>query len=297
MNKYEGLVKYLTFVNKTYMMDICINDFIGFFNDNELYQVLQPFLIHRNSFCMQIKSDRVLWDRCLSMKKRIRTKCSKLGRTYYGLCYCGVGEFIVPIKCDDIVIGVICSGEFNSHPEISRHRINKIARQYHMDAGNLKEKFEASTQRTAPNIELVNSLLGIAAEYLAGIYSSMIASGKLKISEDQSALNTEAYILSHALLYIRENYCEKITLNSISSFCHYSNSYISHIFKKKMKTNIKNYINRLRMEHAKKMLLETKCPVAGIASTVGFDDPNYFSCVFRGITGLTPSEYRNRGYI
>lgn len=297
MNKYEGIANYLHFLSKTYRLQICINDFIGFFNNNDLYQALQPFCIHRNPFCMQIKSDRALWDRCLSMKKGIRAKCSRLGHTYYGLCYCGVGEFIVPILSGSIVIGVICAGEFNSHPAISEYRIKKIAGQYQMDAASLMEKYKASTDTSVPDIKLVDNLLGVAAEYLAGAYSILVNSGNPGIAADQSGLATEAYILSHALEYIRQNYCTRIALKDISSFCHCSDSYISHIFKKKMKTNVRNYINRLRIEHAKKMLLETGCSIGGIASTTGFYDPNYFSSVFKEFTGLAPSEYRAKGYI
>lgn len=296
MSKYEGMANYLNYLNTAYKLDICINDFMGFVNDNELYQALQPFLIHKNPFCMHIKSDKELWDRCLSMKKGIRSKCIRLGRPYYGMCYCGVGEFIVPIVSEGIVIGVICAGEYNSHPEISRYRINKVARRHGMDAGILMKKFEASTQSTVPDIELINNLLGIAAEYLAGVYASISASGRTDILKEQSSLNTETYILSHALEYIRQNVFEKVTLKDISAFCHCSDSYISHIFKKKMKTNIKNYINRLRLTHAKKLLLETNCTVAEIALSSGFSDPNYFSSVFSELTGITPSEYRSRGF-
>ena len=50
---------------------------------------------------MCIKSDRALWDRCLRMKRGILMKSEQERKTYFGYCYCGVGEYIVPILCRD----------------------------------------------------------------------------------------------------------------------------------------------------------------------------------------------------
>ncbi|HHW49757.1 MAG TPA: AraC family transcriptional regulator [Clostridiaceae bacterium] len=285
-------------MSETYKLDICINDFVGFLNyDEQLYCALQPFLIHKSPFCMQIKSNQILWDRCLAMKKSIKAKSQKLKSAYFGYCYCGVGEFIVPIISNDYVIGVICAGEFNYNYKISEYRIRKIAKQYNIDADSLIKKYLASTRNSVVDINLVNNLLGIVAEYISAVYAALVNTDKIKNPPSVTKLCTETYVLSHALEYIRQNYSNNITVKDVSSFCHCSESYLSHIFKNKMKTSIMKYINKLRIEHAKILLLNSDSSVSEIALKTGFCDPNYFSVVFKRFTGLSPSEYRKKGFV
>ena len=104
----------------------------------------------------------------------------------------------------------------------------------------------------------------------------------------------KSYILSHAVEYIKQNYNSQITARDIAKFCHCSESYINHIFKKHMNVNIKAYINKVRIEHARTHLLDKDHSVAETASIVGFSDPNYFSSVFKNICGITPTEYKRR---
>jgi YesN/AraC family two-component response regulator len=58
--------------------------------------------------------------------------------------------------------------------------------------------------------------------------------------------------------------------------------------------NISTYVNKVRIEHAKDRLLNSKDTMTGIAMDMGFNDPNYFSRVFTRLVGNTPSEFRRR---
>jgi AraC-like DNA-binding protein len=53
-------------------------------------------------------------------------------------------------------------------------------------------------------------------------------------------------------------------------------------------------INKVRIEHAKGRLLNSKDIMTSIAMDCGFNDPNYFSRVFTRLIGNTPSEFRRR---
>ena len=56
------------------------------------------------------------------------------------------------------------------------------------------------------------------------------------------------------------------------------------------------YVNKVRMEFAKKPLCCSDESIAEIAAAVGFGDPNYFSRVFTQIIGISPTEFRKRFY-
>lgn len=295
MSKHKGIANYLKYICERYNLEICVNDFAGFlYIDKELAVALQPYLIHKTPFCMQIKSDKRLWNRCLQMKRGILLKCEKNKETFYGMCYCGVEEYIVPVICNNLVIGAICVGEFSTHKGISMYRISKILRQYSMETGTLKANFNYSTLNDKYDIELINSLFGIIAEYLSNIYATLISTHKDLSLKNSRSYPLEHYFLSHVIEYIKNNYQSQITVKGIAGFCHCSESYINHIFKKNMKINIKAYINKIRVEQAKTYLINSGDNIAEISSKVGFGDPNYFSNVFSKIYSITPTEFRKR---
>jgi len=77
--------------------------------------------------------------------------------------------------------------------------------------------------------------------------------------------------------------CEELYLN---------NAYVSRLFKKETGMTIGEYINKTRIEYAKKLLEGTNVPIGSIALNVGFKDANYFSRVFKRYEGMSPETYR-----
>lgn len=295
MDMYKGLGDYLKNITETYKLDICINDFVGFLLvDKQLSDTLQPYLIHKEPYCMQIKSNRKLWDRCLRMKRNILLKSARLKTPFYGMCYCGVEEYIVPIQCKDVVIGFICVGEFCSNRVLSEYRIKKTSKSGQMDNNILLNKFELSIHQNNYDMPLITGLIGIIAEYIANLYASLAPVHDTVLIENSQYVTGETYLFSHAAEFIRQNFTQSITVKEVSVFCHCSESYISHIFKKNMKINIKAFINKLRMEKAKSLLLGQNISITEIALMVGFNDSNYFSSAFKKTCGLTPTEFKKR---
>ncbi len=100
------------------------------------------------------------------------------------------------------------------------------------------------------------------------------------------------YIINNALAYIEENYERPIKLNDIANSIHVNSSYLSRVFKQKTGTTITQTLRKKRIEKAKDIIKTTKTKLYTIASMVGFDDPSYFSFVFKQETGMSPAEYK-----
>lgn len=73
-----------------------------------------------------------------------------------------------------------------------------------------------------------------------------------------------------------------------------SENYFSNLFKQETGENLTTYINFIRIEHAKKLLKNSSMKVYEIADAVGFRNATYLSTMFKKITGLSISEYKNR---
>jgi len=95
-----------------------------------------------------------------------------------------------------------------------------------------------------------------------------------------------------AIAYMRENYANKITLEDVSAYVYLSPSYFSKIFKDEMRTSFNAYLNKIRIDNAKRMLLNDDINIIDISNMVGYEDQSYFSKVFKKLTGVTPGKYR-----
>jgi len=102
-------------------------------------------------------------------------------------------------------------------------------------------------------------------------------------------------IIAKAIEFINENYTKDINLADVSKYVAVSPYYLSKLFKSERDKNFIEYLTDLRIEAAKKMLMDSEMSAKEVCYAVGYSDPSYFSKVFRKITGLTPVEYRE-GY-
>ncbi len=99
-------------------------------------------------------------------------------------------------------------------------------------------------------------------------------------------------IIYKAVNFVKQNYMRKITLEEVASHVYLSPSYFSKIFKKEVGCSFNTYLNKVRIEMSKRLLLDENIPLVDIASLAGYEDQSYFGKVFKKMTGLSPGKYR-----
>lgn len=91
---------------------------------------------------------------------------------------------------------------------------------------------------------------------------------------------------------IHERYYEKLTIEYLSNVAHISRSSFIKKFKDICKMPPLTYLNKIRIEAAKNLLLNTNYTIIEIANRTGFFDSPHFSRTFEKEVGITPSQYR-----
>ena len=99
-------------------------------------------------------------------------------------------------------------------------------------------------------------------------------------------------IVRDAMNYISAHFSEAVTLQDVAEHLHLNPSYFSRIFKRSSGSTFKEYLTKVRVEEAKRLLRNTDYSLLDIAIGVGFDNQSYFTSVFKRLTGLTPKQYR-----
>lgn len=100
--------------------------------------------------------------------------------------------------------------------------------------------------------------------------------------------------MSEIALYLMENYKNRLSLKLVAEKFFITPCHLSRAFKKVTGFTFIEYLNSIRIKEAQKLLKETKKSVMQISELTGFDSQTHFGRVFKGITGLSPLQYRKQ---
>ena len=87
---------------------------------------------------------------------------------------------------------------------------------------------------------------------------------------------------------------KEISMQDAARMMNYSDAYFCKLFKQCFDQNFTSYLTAFRINEAKKLLEDTSASVKDVSLQVGYCDSNYFAKVFKRMTGMIPSEYRDR---
>ena len=131
-----------------------------------------------------------------------------------------------------------------------------------------------------------------AALRMAG-YLQVALSTLLESSVKQKEDSLEEYARSGAA-FLQQNYSADVSIEDVAQNVGVSRSYLYRAFQKEFGCSPSVYLTNYRIQRAMQLLRHSSLAVSVIAISVGFDDPLYFSRVFRRATGLSPTEYRTK---
>jgi transcriptional regulator GlxA family with amidase domain len=94
--------------------------------------------------------------------------------------------------------------------------------------------------------------------------------------------------------FIENNFQEKFTVDEISAECAISRRSLERRFKKATSNTVSEYIQRVKIEAAKKSFETSRKNISEVMFDVGYTDTKAFRGIFKRITGMTPNDYRNR---
>lgn len=122
-------------------------------------------------------------------------------------------------------------------------------------------------------------LVGIVKEAAKGVMEALRTDGR-------------SPIVKQVLTHIHNSYHESLTLKGMGERYHIHPAYLGQLFQRETETTFTEYINRYRIEQAKRMLQETNEKVQDIAKSVGYWEIGYFYKQFKKYVGVSPREVR-----
>ncbi|MGF9710547.1 AraC family transcriptional regulator [Paenibacillus naphthalenovorans] len=123
-------------------------------------------------------------------------------------------------------------------------------------------------------------------------HRSYVISALQRIREERE--QQTLIVLERAKNYIQGKYTEDLSLEEVADFVHLNPHYFSKIFKQRFGETFIDFVTGLRIAKAKELMASDHLSLKEICFMVGYKDPNYFSRVFKKITGVTPTEHRGQ---
>jgi AraC-like DNA-binding protein len=191
----------------------------------------------------------------------------------------------VPVRLGDNIIGVLQTGRAALENPTVEHFENWEKRAQVAgvkDLNRTKYAYFHSLVLSRSRYDAMVRLLEIFAEQLSFLANQIV------IQQNES----EPYRVRRARAFISIHLAENINLSDVAKETHVSTFYLCKIFKKATGLTFVEFRNRLRIESAKKLLLNQNLRVSEIAYAVGFQSLTQFNRLFRRVVGRSPTGFR-----
>ena len=100
-------------------------------------------------------------------------------------------------------------------------------------------------------------------------------------------------VVSNFIALVKEHYSSDIDVQKFVSTCGLSKNYFIKIFKDQIGVAPHTFLINFRIDQAKALMMNGNCLISEVAAKVGYEDPNYFSRIFKQKEKLSPSEFLN----
>jgi AraC-like DNA-binding protein/CheY-like chemotaxis protein len=97
--------------------------------------------------------------------------------------------------------------------------------------------------------------------------------------------------LQPALRYVAAHYHQRVSADAVAQACGLTRFEFSRRFRETFQTTFRDYLMRVRIVEARRLLTEGRVSITGIAYSVGFNDGSHFARMFKRFTGMLPSDY------
>lgn len=232
-------------------------------------------------FCALINGCEEGHRRCVECDARMVREHGSDSQPFSYRCHAGICETILPIHVGGMPVAFLVFGQLLSddpYEEQWTATEKAISSWYEGDLRELKSAFLQFRRYSDEELEAYTDILEALSSFIQ--IKEMIQTSDL----------TDVQKLEH---YLDEHFTEKLSLERIASDLGIGRTKLCLLAKKLSGgKSLSPLISQRRVAAAKKLLLRSSEPISAIAEAVGISDYNYFTKVFRSVTGVTPSAFR-----
>lgn len=231
-------------------------------------------------FCGYIRSTETGNNNCEISNKRSFERCQKSKKIEIFHCHAGLIETTVPLIDTGAVIGYIMFGQLTDNPDKAslQNALSESIQKYEKRPKGIDASVFSVVYKNSEQINATAKILEACTLYV--LLSNMIS-----LRNESFIRNLNLFLLSHL--------SEDLSVDRLTEEFSISKNKLYDSVSKYMSVGIAKHIKNLRLEEAKRLLIETDMTIVQIADRVGFTDYNYFCRVFKKEVGVSAGKYRS----
>lgn len=290
MERIDMIIGYIDILKNQLGLDIIIYDECGLLKNTCLTKIDEVGKWHTNPYCLKIKENKRLRNRCVSWKPDFVKKILKSVGVVKSTCFCGVTEYVIPIKLNQCLVCMVSAVGFEG--EIKERTAQILSRCVGLDYESFVEFRKESLANFSDEKKVVTAIEILRHLLLQFILENTDIPHLIESKQHSS----NEHILK-AMDYISSNFSKPIDSKSVADYCHINVSYLQHLFSCLLGHGIAEEIKLRRLAFAEELICTTDYSIRYISFLSGFSSPDYFSTAFKRYFGDSPLNYRNKNSI
>lgn len=228
-----------------------------------------------NPYCQFIHSTHQGNSACLQSDIELLEKCSITKKPQTHVCPAGLIDIALPILYDQTILGYILFGGMKSNENFTA--VSRYISGLGLDTHTMKLHFNELQEYNSDKIKSISSIAEMLIKYI-------LLENLLKpYYDDKNATVLE---------YIENNYCKPLSIQSISKNTNISKSVLYKYFHATFNCTVNEYINKLRVEKSRELLITTDYSIEQISQMCGFSSVSYYGRIFKKLENKTPFKFR-----
>lgn len=277
---YKSLSDLIQILTSKSKVHICIHDISGILGIDEL-KVNPANKLHSKNICALAKSSKRGYDLCIRCKCLANSKAINTQSIFCGYCPFGIFEVVKPVVIDSVTECIIYVGNIVPDVDKTSKAITKTCKITKSPENQMLSELENAETTDSPDYyisvaEIIDSYIRLIRRY----------------NKPVKPENKMHWAVQSTIEYSEANFENILTLKNISKLYYINEKYLGKMFKQQMGITFHEYINNLRLEKSKALLISTNKNIIDIALESGFQNVTYYNRVFMKKYNITPSKYK-----
>ncbi|MDP0498200.1 MAG: helix-turn-helix domain-containing protein [Verrucomicrobiota bacterium JB024] len=278
-------------------LKILFEDLSGITLDHPDLRLEPRFRVHDCAFCILAQSTPVGHAACIRNKLAVNHRVRRQGEGLGGQCRLGLTDLVEPLALHGLLLGVFY---FGSVVVCGTEVVAKA---------NIYRQCRRLRQNPEPYLRTLDTVPRVTAEELAHHQRTLILVRKLTLRLIEfCGLNVRTYasvsgsqamgmqrklapLVRAGIELIQHRYAEALTLAEAADALSCHPDYLGRLFKAQTGLGFHQYLLRVRIACARRLLQSGRFNISQVCYQVGFQDQSHFGRVFRRLSGCTPSQY------